>query len=99
MIAAPPRKLIQFVSKATGISKGSVKSVLAAAFENIKAEAETGTVMVRGFGTFHTATRAGCTRPSPSNPSVTIDVPPTKRLALRAPADRIGEEEDDDSDD
>lgn len=94
MIAAPPRKLVQAVSKATGISKGSVKSVLIAALENIKAESEEGTVMIRGFGTFHTATRAGCTRPSPSDPSKTIEVPPTKRLALRAPADRIGEEED-----
>ena len=65
--------------------------MLIAAFESIKAEAATGSIMIRGFGTFHTATRAGCVRPSPSDTSKIIEVPPTKRLALRSPADRLEE--------
>lgn len=89
MLAAPPRKLIDDVAERTGLRRSAVKDVLIAAFEIIKESAETGSVMIRGFGTFHTATRAGCTRPSPSNPDLVIEVPPTKRLALRAPADRI----------
>jgi nucleoid DNA-binding protein len=89
MIAAPPRKLINDIARKTGIHRDAVKDILVTAFEEIKTAAADGTVMVRGFGTFHTATRAGCTRPSPSDSSRIIDVPATKRLALRAPADRL----------
>lgn len=93
MITAPPRKLISQIAKVTGVRRSAVQSVLVAAFETIKEEAAEGSVMIRGFGTFHTATRAGCVRPSPSDTSRMIEVPPTKRLALRAPADRLEGEE------
>ncbi len=89
MIAAPPRKLISDVSRKTGLTREQVKDALIAAFEQIKSDAADGSIMIRGFGTFHTATRAGCTRPSPSDVSRVIEVPPTKRLALRSPADRL----------
>ena len=91
MIAAPPRKLIAQVSKETGLKPDAVRAALVAAFEQIKTEAATGSIMIRGFGTFHTATRAGCVRPSPSDTSRMIEVPPTRRLALRSPADRLEE--------
>jgi nucleoid DNA-binding protein len=95
MITAPPRKLVSQISKQTGVRRSAVEAVLIAAFETIKEEAAEGSVMIRGFGTFHTATRAGCVRPSPSDTSRTIVVPPTRRLALRAPADRLDEDETD----
>jgi nucleoid DNA-binding protein len=88
MITAPPKKLIDRVARRTGMTRGVVKAALVAAFEEIKNEAATGSIMIRGFGTFHTAIRAGCTRPSPSDVSRIIEVPPTKRLALRSTADR-----------
>jgi len=91
MIATPPRRLVASVARATGLRADEVKAALVAAFEAIKAEAASGSIMIRGFGTFHTATRAGCVRPSPSDTSRVIEVPPTKRLALRSPADRIEE--------
>jgi nucleoid DNA-binding protein len=89
MITAPPRKLVSQVAKQTGVRRSAVQAVLIAAFETIKEEAAKGSIMIRGFGTFHTATRAGCVRPSPSDVSKMIEVPPTKRLALRSPADRL----------
>lgn len=95
MITAPPRKLVAQIAKQTGVRRSAVQNVLIAAFEAIKAEAAEGPVMIRGFGTFHTATRAGCVRPSPSDVNRMIEVPPTKRLALRAPADRLDEDETD----
>ena len=91
MITAPPRKLVSQIAKETGVRRSAVQAVLIAAFESIKAEAAIGSIMIRGFGTFHTATRAGCVRPSPSDTSKIIEVPPTKRLALRSPADRLEE--------
>ena len=87
MISAPPRKLIVDIARTTGVKRDTVKRILVATFETIKNEAETGHVMVRGFGTFHTAKRAGCVRPSPSDTSKMIEVPPTKRLALRSAAE------------
>jgi nucleoid DNA-binding protein len=93
MITAPPRKLVSTVAKETGIRRSAVQAVLVAVFEQIKNEAANGSIMIRGFGTFHTATRAGCTRPSPSDTTKIIEVPPTKRLALRSPADRLGDED------
>ena len=91
MITAPPRKLVSEIAKQTGIRRSAVQAVLVAAFEAIKNEAASGSIMIRGFGTFHTATRAGCVRPSPSDTSKIIEVPPTRRLALRSPADRLEE--------
>jgi nucleoid DNA-binding protein len=93
MITAPPRKLVAQIAKQTGVRRSAVESVLIAAFETIKEEAAESPVMIRGFGTFHTATRAGCVRPSPSDVSKMIKIPPTKRLALRSPADRLDEGE------
>ena len=91
MIATPPRRLVASVARATGLRADEVKAALVAAFEAIKEEAASGSIMIRGFGTFHTATRAGCVRPSPSDTSRVIEVPPTRRLALRSPADRLEE--------
>jgi nucleoid DNA-binding protein len=93
MITAPPRKLVSRVAKKTGLKMEYVRDVLVAAFEQIKDEAATGSIMIRGFGTFHTATRAGCVRPSPSDTSKIIEVPSTRRLTLRSPSDRIEEDE------
>ena len=89
MITAPPRKLIDEVARKTGMRRSAVKAALITAFEVIKNEAASGSIMIRGFGTFHTAVRAGCTRPSPSDTARIIEVPATKRLALRSPADRL----------
>ena len=89
MIAAPPRKLIDTVAEKSGVRRSVAKAVLIAAFEEIKAGAATGTVMIRGFGTFHTARRAGCKRPLPSDVTRIIDVPATQRLALRAPSEEV----------
>jgi nucleoid DNA-binding protein len=93
MIASPPRKLIHTVAKKTGLRSWQVKEALVAALEEIKADAAIGSVMIRGFGTFHTATRAGCIRPSPSDPTRTIEVPSTKRLALRSTADKLEDQD------
>ena len=91
MRAAPPKKLIDAVADRCGIRRSVAKVVLTEAFEEIKARSARGNLMIRGFGTFHTATRAGCVRPLPSDPTRTITVPSTKRLALRAPSDESDE--------
>jgi nucleoid DNA-binding protein len=89
MKAIPPRRLVDAVSGSLGVAKSVVNDVLVAAFEAIKEESAAKDVMIRGFGTFYTATRAGCVRPSPSDVERTITIPTTRRLALRSPADRL----------
>jgi nucleoid DNA-binding protein len=91
MKAIPPRRLIDAVAEDLGVRRSVVHDVLVSAFEAIKDEAAEKDVMVRGFGTFYTATRVGCVRPSPSDVERLINVPTTKRLALRSPADRLSE--------
>lgn len=90
MTIHPPRKLITSVARRTGISEPDVRTVLEIAFHDIKMAAATGTVTVRGFGTFHTTVRrGGYSRKSPSFPEMTIYVPTTRRLALRTIAEPL----------
>lgn len=95
MKAIPPRRLVAAVADEIGVKADTVRDVLISALEAIKQEAAEKDVMIRGFGTFHTATRAGCVRSSPSDLERTIVVPSTKRLALRSPAERIENVEED----
>lgn len=88
-----PQKLIDSVAAQTKQPPEIIKEILDTALNDIAVTASTGTLMIRNFGTFYTAHRKGCVRPSPAFPDRIINVPDTQRLALRAANTAVTNEE------
>lgn len=88
-----PRLLLADVAKDVDMPVNLVKEVVETALAHIAARAQTSNVMIRGFGTFYTARRAGYVRAGMDDPKATMKIPTTERLALRSAPRRLGDPE------
>lgn len=90
MKTVPPKRLVNAVSDAVGMTQEVVRAVLECTFEAIKQEiAAEKIVMIRGFGTFYQGVRKGGKRGLPSDMSKVMDVPTTKRVSLRSKPEKF----------